>query len=473
MPQPHPRIQGGTEPYGQIRIPRIQGGAEPYGQIRIPDGLLFNVFRAPDGRFYTDHPRLKGPFRNYLRLRNAICHFFGCRNPQLRVTQGGPTIRPQGTRRASSPVVTEDSPSLPLPPPSELVAAVAESASALTLQDAHVSSSEELRTSSEESITSSPWTVPHSTIDSSSSFSPFRPEKFMAGAAEPASAQTLKDADVSSSEELLDATSSAELSTANPSSVLPDTADDSTPSASSVGPPILLCRPPNWYQDYYIRTDRNGYLQMYPDLGGPFGSLQEAEAAVNRHLDERRLPEICQMPSKGPHVEWLIKQCLHYPDGTPKRGPNAPSKNSKHHMRHLVKALLDQYNDYNNICKDLARELKDLVSFDWMYENNKTYYHFNFTTKTNKADDVNLFFAEVMCIKYDYAVTCCCMIKPKDDGCCYGCTSPKQKVIHPNNSRAYIGGHVSGDVPFGGDDDSSDEDEEAFVARLRFFFKGQ
>jgi len=59
------------------------------------------------------------------------------------------------------------------------------------------------------------------------------------------------------------------------------------------------------------------------------------------------------------------------------------------------------------------------------------------------------------------------------EGCCYGCTSPKQKVIHPNNSRAYIGGHVSGDVPFGGDDDSSDEDEEAFVARLRFFFKGQ
>ena len=44
------------------------------------------------------------------------------------------------------------------------------------------------------------------------------------------------------------------------------------------------------------------------------------------------------------------------------------------------------------------------------------------------------------------------------EGCCYGCTSPKQKVIHPNNSRAYNGGNVSGDVPFGGDDDSSDED---------------
>ena len=54
-----------------------------------------------------------------------------------------------------------------------------------------------------------------------------------------------------------------------------------------------------------------------------------------------------------------------------------------------------------------------------MYENNKTYYHFNFTTKANKADDVNPFFAEVMCIKNGYAVTCCCMIKPKDDGITY------------------------------------------------------
>ncbi|XP_039807183.1 uncharacterized protein LOC120671028 isoform X1 [Panicum virgatum] len=156
----------------------------------------------------------------------------------------------------------------------------------------------------------------------------------------------------------------------------------------------------------------------------------------------------------------------------PKRGPNAPSKSSKDHMCHLVKALLDQYNDYHNLCKDLAHELKDFVSWDWIYENTKTYYHFNFTTKTNKADDVNLFFAEVMWVKIGYAVTCCCMIKPNDDGCGYGCTNPKQKVIHPNNSRAYIGGHVSGNVPFGGDDDSSNEDEKAFVARLRFFLRG-
>ncbi|RLM55452.1 hypothetical protein C2845_PM10G01830 [Panicum miliaceum] len=292
-------------------------------------------------------------------------------------------------------------------------------------------------------------------------------EKFISGAAESASAQTLKEAGLSSSEELLDATSSAELSTASPSSVLHDTADDSPPSASSVGPPILLRDPPNWYQDFYMRTDHKGYLHMYPDLGGPFESLQEAEATIKRHLDEQRLPEICQKPSEGPRVEWLIKQALYYPDGTPKRGPNAPSKNSKDHMRHLVKALLDQYNDHHNLCKDLARELKDFVSWDWMYENNKTYFHFNFTTKTNKADDVNLFFAEVMWIKVGYVVTCCCVITPNDHGSCSGCTSTKQKIMHPNNSRAYIGGHEGGDVPFRGDDFSSDdEDDEAFVARL-------
>jgi hypothetical protein len=66
-----------------------------------------------------------------------------------------------------------------------------------------------------------------------------------------------------------------------------------------------------------------------------------------------------------------------------------------------------------------THELKDFVSWDWVYENAKTYYHFNFTTKANKADDVNLFFAEVMWIKIGYAVTCCCVITPNDHGIPY------------------------------------------------------
>ncbi|PUZ62322.1 hypothetical protein GQ55_4G347500 [Panicum hallii var. hallii] len=196
---------------------------------------------------------------------------------------------------------------------------------ALTLQEADAPSSsgqeEELLPSSE--VTSSPGTLPpHSTTDGSSSSFPSSEEELAAGAA--------------------GSTSSEQLSAASPSSVLRlhATAEESSTSASFVGPSILLSTPPNWYQDFYMRTDRKGYLHMYPDLGGPFGSFQEAEAAINRYLDERRLLEICQKPSEDPRVEWLIKQALYYPDGTPKRDPNAPSKNSKDHMRHLVKALI-------------------------------------------------------------------------------------------------------------------------------------
>lgn len=60
----------------------------------------------------------------------------------------------------------------------------------------------------------------------------------------------------------------------------------------------------------------------------------------------------CEKPSKGPRVEWLVKQALYYADGTPKRGPNSPGfKNPNDPERQLVKALLDQYNDHQNLCK--------------------------------------------------------------------------------------------------------------------------
>ncbi|CAL5036552.1 unnamed protein product [Urochloa decumbens] len=188
-----------------------------------------------------------------------------------------------------------------------------------------------------------------------------------------------------------------------------------------------------------MRKDCKGYLHMYPDLGGPFQSLQEAEAAINHHLNERRLPEMCQMPSEGSLLEWRIKQSLYFPDGTPKRGPNSPARKNPHYQeRLLVKALLDQYNDYHNPCKDLAHELKDLLRF-----------------------------------QYAWVVSCCCVIEPNDDGLCYGCcNNGSREIMHPNNTRAYIGGHVNGYLPFGGDDYSDDdEDEEAYVARLRFIFR--
>ncbi|OEL23558.1 hypothetical protein BAE44_0015423 [Dichanthelium oligosanthes] len=124
---------------------------------------------------------------------------------------------------------------------------------------------------------------------------------------------------------------------------------------------------------------------------------------------------------EGPFLEWRIKQCLYYTDGTPKRGPNLPeSKTPRYRRRQQVKVSLDQYSDYHNLCKDLAHELKDLVSFQWIYEEYKNYYHFDFTTKT-EADDGNLFFAELSQMKTEdaWAVSCCCMIEPNDDGIPY------------------------------------------------------
>lgn len=44
------------------------------------------------------------------------------------------------------------------------------------------------------------------------------------------------------------------------------------------------------------------------------------------------------------------------------------------------------------------------------------------------------------------------------EGVCFGCINNGIKTIHPHNSRAYIGGHVKGYLPFGMDDSSDEED---------------
>jgi len=67
--------------------------------------------------------------------------------------------------------------------------------------------------------------------------------------------------------------------------------DDSTDEEESVddlslGPKILIRDPPKWYQVYFIRTDRSGLFHMYPDLGGPFQSLDEVDCAISHHLAE-------------------------------------------------------------------------------------------------------------------------------------------------------------------------------------------
>nr|CAB3466881.1 unnamed protein product [Digitaria exilis] len=210
----------------------------------------------------------------------------------------------------------------------KLVAAVAESASALTLQE-------------EESITAIPGTIPHITIDCSSSASPFNLDKFVAGTAESSSSQTLQERDVLSSSELHDDASVEETIIAGPQTVPHDTIDGSSstspsrfqklvegfvgttqtsqehcsyleelldavlegsmgarlrsvlqdttcssPTRASLRSSNLSRSPPNWYEVFYIRMDHEGSFYMYPDLGGPFPCIDEADIAIKRYLDE-------------------------------------------------------------------------------------------------------------------------------------------------------------------------------------------
>ncbi|KAG0512599.1 hypothetical protein BDA96_10G028500 [Sorghum bicolor] len=369
-----------------------------------------------------------------------------------------------------------------------------------------VSSSEELldATLPEETINAIPGILPHKTVDGSPSFFPFSCEKLVEGIAESVSVQTPQEQDVSSLGAFLDSTSSEELITASPQtepcdqklvaaavesasmsskgstitspqSVLDNTTDGSPPSASSPGSKILTRSRRNWYQVFYIRMDRGGSFCMYPNLGGPFQSIDEADDAIDRYLDELRHRAGCRELAKLSYVERRIHNCKYYLDGTPKRGPNKPKEDEK---LYLVQALLHKYNEDHNIFGNHAHELEALVRKQWICENHRWYYHFNFTTKQNEGNDNssirNMFFAEVSHMQGESTleVNCCCMIKHDENGHCYGCRnngSPNMK--HPDNIDAYTGGHLDGYLPFGLEEASSG-DEEAEEERLRAKFKG-
>ncbi|TVU12746.1 hypothetical protein EJB05_46402 [Eragrostis curvula] len=310
------------------------------------------------------------------------------------------------------------------------------------------------------------------TFDNSSSTFFSSCEKLVVDDAKSASALASQDSDISSLEELVD------KATWNPTCTVPHSTTDCSPSSSlSLGSPIFVRKPSNWYQTYFISMDRSGCFHSFPHVGGPFQSLQEADDAINHHVCTA--PQ--QRPMFGQHelspVDWLVQQNLYYRDGTPRRGPNSPArKNTDNELHHLVKALLHQYNYRHNLSKDVAHELKDLRYFQWIFEQPTSYYHFNFTTKTEKAGAGYLFFAEVSRTKIarDWVVRCCCIIESFDNGLCYGCKkNGSSKMKHPNNPRAYAGGHVNGYLPLGGDaiSDSEDEDEETIKENLRIMFE--
>ncbi|XP_039845437.1 uncharacterized protein LOC120704951 [Panicum virgatum] len=171
-------------------------------------------------------------------------------------------------------------------------------------------------------------------------------EKLLPAVAESTSAITLLEPDVSSPKELLGTTSSEGCIIDNPQPAQHNTTDSSPPSASSLVSKILARYPRNWYQVFYIRMDRGGYFCMYPNLGGPFRSIYEADDAIERYLDELRHKAMCKDQVKLSVVDRLIHSCKFYLDGTPKRGPNSPTEDEKIYMD---QAVLDQYNEDHNL----------------------------------------------------------------------------------------------------------------------------
>ncbi|TVU08157.1 hypothetical protein EJB05_41547, partial [Eragrostis curvula] len=310
-------------------------------------------------------------------------------------------------------------------------------------------------------------------------------EKIVADLSESTFALALPDADdvlFLDLDEFL-VSSSDESTTAGPRAATRNTNGGPPPASGSyLGPKILSRSSPNWYQVFYIRIDRGGSFHMYPDLGGPFQSVDEADGAINWYLDELRR----QGKPKEQAASWTGWCVLvdFYLDGTPKRGPNSPRGGNNRYdgKRYLIKALLDQYNEHNNLSGDLAYELEDLVEQQLSYEDHRWYYHFNFTTKRKDGGNGiignpsagNMFFAEVSHMQGENAleVSCCCAMDAKDNGHCYGCiNNGSPGMRHPSRTDAYNGGHRDGYLPFGLDLVSSSDDEEDEEGRLRYMFE--
>ncbi|KAK3131528.1 hypothetical protein QOZ80_6AG0507610 [Eleusine coracana subsp. coracana] len=216
---------------------------------------------------------------------------------------------------------------------------------------------------------------------------------------------------------------------------------------------------------FCIRMDRKGSFHMYPDLDGPFQSLQAAEDAIDHYVYGLPRPARCDGQGQAISTESQIRRILFYPDGTPKRGPNSPGKkNPDYRQRHLVQVILDQYNDDRNLSGDHAHELAGDVKFNWFDEDDMCYYHFNFMTKIKDAGTGNLFFAELAQteISDDYVISCCCMVEYNSIGLCFGCIrDDSTEIRHPSNIDAYTGGQVDCRyLTFGGDPCSDSEDDE-------------
>ncbi|KAM3195930.1 hypothetical protein ACQJBY_071873 [Aegilops geniculata] len=278
---------------------------------------------------------------------------------------------------------------------------------------------------------------------------------------EPASAHTLQKLDVLSLEDSNNGPSGCRLSSS----------------------PIWNRSVFDWGITFYTTRDRTGSFRTYPDVGGPFQSLEEVNSAINQYLIDHEDPTMCAGLSQ---VDAIVKRVRYYPDGTKKRGSKVKDKRRDEDYQ-LALALVDMYNDHHNLFGDLAYEVKDFLHGKPLWEDyyiHWTYFHMNFTAKTKGSygvDTGNLFFAEVAYTRGDGGLTVnsCCILEPSDHdkGLCHGCCGD---VKHPNDGNAYACGrrnisyrfqNGAPDLPLDYFVDRYYEDSDEEVERLRSQFK--
>ncbi|XP_051230644.1 uncharacterized protein [Lolium perenne] len=214
--------------------------------------------------------------------------------------------------------------------------------------------------------------------------------------------------------------------------------------------PILVRKPEDWYFTFYIRTDLQGFYHTYPDVHGPFKTLQEADNAIDRHLHDLEDPKMSSDSlDKLSLKERAVRESLYWPDGTRKKCLEPPDE-SEDEVHLLLEALVDQYNEDHNLLGNHALQLKDVQRERFFFSKGNTYNHFNFTARTEGV--IDSFFAEVQCTDdgehEEIVVSCFCVVKPNDNGRCYGCqNNGAVDMKHPNKANAYCRGQVDEYMP--------------------------
>ncbi|CAM0949609.1 unnamed protein product [Alopecurus aequalis] len=255
-----------------------------------------------------------------------------------------------------------------------------------------------------------------------------------------------------------------------PAAYLPSTQQ---PSWFPQQPPWLSSSQPVWPPSQYPQRPLG--RRLTPSLGRAF-LRREADHAIEHYLYGRRDPKMFEMDNVS-QVDIAVRQCLYYPDGARRRPlRSAPVDEIRDSKLQLVRALVDKYNEDNNLHGDLAYEDSAVGCYQSFCEGDvhTWYHHVNFSAKTKGAVNRDFFFAEIIFMQgesEELPVSCLCMVNPTDNGNCFGCVNHGNVgMLHPNNV-GYVGGHVFNTfMPFNGPKimrQFDDEDLEAEEARLR------